>query len=66
MKAPAFILIPHSTKDEIVYNRKELIRCEDCIHFHCANVPEKGCGWCELISRTYQSNDYCSYGVKHE
>ena len=38
----------------------EIVRCKDCIHFNFDNKPEEGCGFCELLSRTYQSDHYCA------
>ena len=44
----------------------KIVRCKDCIHFNADNIPEEGCGYCELLSRTYESEHFCSDGERKE
>ena len=46
------------------YSEMELVRCNSCLHFHQDNIPEDGCGFCELLSRTYEGNHYCADGER--
>lgn len=40
--------------------------CKDCIHFNADNIPEEGCGFCELLSRTYESEHFCADGERKD
>ena len=47
---------------EAFKNVTSVVRCCDCIYFEQDNIPAKGCGYCDLIERTFREEDYCSYG----
>lgn len=42
---------------------KTIVRCENCAFFKYDNKPAEGCGYCDLLERTFFYNDYCSQGV---
>ena len=44
----------------------EVVRCKDCIFFQQDDKPVPGCGFCELVSRTYDGYHYCSDGIRKE
>lgn len=48
----------------LLKEQEAVVKCKDCIHFAQDNIPTDGCGFCELLSRTYCGNDYCSYGER--
>lgn len=48
---------------DLLKEPEQLVHCSECIHFRADNVPYKGCGFCELLSRTYEGQHYCADGV---
>ena len=53
-----------SMMEGIVVSQPQIVRCKDCVHFCADNIPEDGCGFCELLSRTYRADHYCADGKR--
>ena len=39
-----------------------IVRCKHCVHFGADDIPEIGCGFCEIQSTSHYETDFCSYG----
>lgn len=48
----------------LLQEQRNIVHCADCLHFRNDGIPENGCGYCELLSRTYEGRHYCADGVK--
>ena len=51
---------------ELLKEQEAVVRCKDCIFFQQDDKPEPGCGFCGLVSRTYDGYHYCSDGIRKE
>lgn len=59
-------IVFHEYPKQKEYEIRTVTLCKDCIHFNADNIPEEGCGYCELLSRTYESEHYCADGERKE
>ena len=50
----------------LLREQPEVILCRECVNFRMDNVPEEGCGYCNLLERTFYCTDYCSQAVKQD